>query len=148
MAIIFNLTCNKEIKFRLRYIRPETKTIGKILSVGIPSTVMMAIGSVMNFGMNQIFLAFDMIGEIASGVFGVYFKLQSFFLMPLFGINNASISIIAFNYGARQPKRITKNLKCALPELPEALYLRAFRAAGAGVFDFVFKNGIGNRNSH
>ena len=114
MAIIFNLTCNKEIKFRLRYIRPEAKTIGKILSVGIPSTIMMAIGSVMNFGMNQIFLAFDMIGEIASGVFGVYFKLQSFFLMPLFGINNASISIIAFNYGARQPKRITKNLKCAL----------------------------------
>ena len=114
MAIIFNLTCNKEIKFRLCYIRPEAKTIGKILSVGIPSTIMMAIGSVMNFGMNQIFLAFDMIGEIASGVFGVYFKLQSFFLMPLFGINNASISIIAFNYGARQPKRITKNLKCAL----------------------------------
>ena len=114
MAVIFNLTCNKEIKFRLRYILPDGKTIGKILAVGIPSAIMMAIGSVMNFGMNQIFLGFDAIGEVASGVFGVYFKLQSFFLMPLFGINNASISIIAFNYGARQPKRITKNLKCAL----------------------------------
>ena len=75
---------------------------------------MMAIGSVMNFGMNQIFLRFKEYGETAAGVFGIYFKLQSFVLMPLFGINNASISIIAYNYGARQPKRITGTLKCAL----------------------------------
>ena len=87
---------------------------GRILAVGIPSMIMMAIGSVMNFAMNWIFLGFDAIGETASGVFGVYFKLQSFFLMPLFGLNNASISIIAYNYGARQPDRITKNLKYAL----------------------------------
>ena len=77
MAVIFNLTCNKEIKFRLRYILPDGKIIGKILAVGIPSPIKRAIGSVMNFGMNQIFLAFDAIGEIASGVFGVYFKLRS-----------------------------------------------------------------------
>ena len=75
---------------------------------------MMAIGSVMNFGMNQIFLKFKEYGETAAGVFGIYFKLQSFVLMPLFGINNASISVIAYNYGARQPKRITGTLKCAL----------------------------------
>ena len=68
----------------------------------------------MNFGMNQIFLGFKDYGETAAGVFGVYFKLQSFVLMPLFGINNASISIIAYNYGARQPKRITKTLKLAV----------------------------------
>ena len=73
--------------------------------------IMMAIGSVMNFGMNQIFLGFKDYGETAAGVFGIYFKLQSFVLMPLFGLNNASISILAFNYGARQPKRITKTLK-------------------------------------
>ena len=114
MAIIFNFTCNKDIQFRLRYILPEGKTVRKILTVGVPSMIMMGIGAVMNFCMNQIFLGFDAIGEVASGVFGVYFKLQSFFLMPLFGINNASISIVAFNYGARQPKRITGNLKCAL----------------------------------
>ena len=86
----------------------------KILVVGIPSIIMMAIGSVMNFGMNQIFLQFQEYGETAAGVFGIYFKLQSFVLMPLFGINNASISIIAYNYGARAPKRITGTLKCAL----------------------------------
>ena len=114
MAVIFNLTKNKDIKFSLRYIKPDKYVMGKILTVGVPSMIMMAIGSVMNFTMNQIFLGFPAIGETASGVFGVYFKLQSFFLMPLFGLNNASISIVAFNYGARQPKRITKNLKYAV----------------------------------
>ena len=111
MAVIFNLTKNDDVKFALRYIKPDRKILGKILGVGIPSMIMMAIGSVMNFGMNQIFLGFPDIGETASGVFGVYFKLQSFFFMPLFGMNNAAISIIAYNYGARQPKRITATLK-------------------------------------
>jgi len=114
MAVIFNLTKNDDVQFALKYLRPDGKIIGKILAVGVPSIIMMGIGSVMNFGMNQIFLGFPEIGETASGVFGVYFKLQSFFLMPLIGLNNASISIIAFNYGARQPERIMKNLKYAL----------------------------------
>ena len=113
MAVIFNFKYNSDVKFGLKYLRPEKKVVLKILKVGIPSMLMMAIGSVMNFGMNQIFLGFPDIGETASGVFGVYFKLQSFFLMPVFGLNNASISIIAYNYGARQPSRITKTLKVA-----------------------------------
>jgi len=111
MAVIFNLTKNTDVKFKLKYLRPDKEIMGKILAVGIPSIIMMAIGSVMNFGMNQIFLGFEGVGETASGVFGIYFKLQSFFFMPLFGINNAAISILAFNYGARQPKRITGTLK-------------------------------------
>ena len=111
MAVIFNLKKNTDIHFALKYLRPDKEIMGKILAVGIPTIVMMAIGSVMNFGMNQIFLGFEDIGETASGVFGIYFKLQSFFFMPLFGINNAAISILAFNYGARQPKRITGTLK-------------------------------------
>ena len=114
MAVIFNLTKNKDVVFSLRYLRPQWAVSRTILTVGIPSMIMMAIGSVMNFGMNQIFLGFRDIGETASGVFGVYFKLQSFFLMPLFGLNNASVSIVAFNYGARQPKRITKTLTLAV----------------------------------
>lgn len=114
MAVIFNFTVNKDVSFHLRYLRPKKAAVIPILAVGVPSIIMMAIGSVMNFGMNQIFLGFENIGETASGVFGIYFKLQSFFLMPLFGLNNASISILAFNYGARQPKRITGTLKCAL----------------------------------
>ncbi|MBQ6839838.1 MAG: MATE family efflux transporter [Oscillospiraceae bacterium] len=114
MAVIFNLTKNDDVQFALKYLRPRRDIIRIVLAVGIPSMIMMGIGSVMNFGMNQIFLGFPQIGETASGVFGVYFKLQSFFLMPLIGLNNASISIIAFNYGARQPQRIIKNLKYAL----------------------------------
>ena len=114
LAIIFNLTKNPDVQFSFKYFRPDAYIIQKILAVGIPSIIMMAIGSVMNFGMNQIFLRFKEYGETAAGVFGIYFKLQSFVLMPLFGINNASISIIAYNYGARQPKRITGTLKRAL----------------------------------
>lgn len=111
MAVIFNLTKNTDVQFKVKYLRPDKEIMGKILAVGIPSIIMMAIGSVMNFGMNQIFLSFENIGETASAVFGIYFKLQSFFFMPLFGINNAAISILAYNYGARKPQRITGTLK-------------------------------------
>lgn len=114
MAVIFNLKCNPDIKFSLAMLKPNLEIIRKILIVGIPSIIMMAIGSIMNFGMNQIFLGFETYGETAAGVFGIYYKLQSFFFMPLFGLNNATISIVAFNYGARQPGRITKTLKLAL----------------------------------
>ena len=111
MAVIFNLFCNPDVQLGLKYLKPNGYIMKRIMTVGIPSIIMMAIGSVMNFGMNQIFLGFKDYGETAAGVFGIYFKLQSFVLMPLFGLNNASISILAFNYGARQPKRITKTLK-------------------------------------
>ena len=114
LAVIFNLLKNPDVQFGLKYLKPDGKIMKPILTVGIPSIIMMAIGSVMNFGMNQIFLGFKDYGETAAGVFGIYFKLQSFVLMPLFGINNASISIIAYNYGARQPKRITGTLKLGL----------------------------------
>ena len=114
MALIFNFTRNPDVQLKLKYMLPRKDIVGKILTVGIPSIIMMAIGSVMNFGMNQILLGFKSYGETAAGVFGIYFKLQSFVLMPLFGLNNASISIIAYNYGARQPKRITKTLKLAV----------------------------------
>ncbi len=114
MAIIFNFTANPDVKLRFKDMRPDGWVIGRILAVGIPSMIMMAIGSVMNFGMNQILLGFTEYGETPAGVFGIYFKLQSFVLMPLFGLNNASISIIAFNYGARKPQRIIRTVKLAL----------------------------------
>ncbi len=114
MAVIFNLKFNKDVQFGLKYLKPHKETLERVLAVGIPSIIMMAIGSVMNFGMNQIFLSFDAYGETPAAVFGIYFKLQSFFFMPVFGLNNASISIIAYNFGARAPERITKTLKCAV----------------------------------
>ena len=108
MVILFNLKFNPEVQLHKKYLPLEGKTVAPILTVGIPSIVMNGIGSVMNFGINQILQGF---AETATGVFGVYFKLQSFFFMPLFGLNNATISIIAYNYGARKPQRITKTLK-------------------------------------
>ena len=114
LAVFFNLTKNPDAQFSLKYLKFDWPIMKKIMTVGIPSIIMMAIGSVMNFGMNQIFLSFQEYGETAAGVFGIYFKLQSFVFMPLFGINNAAISIIAYNYGACQPKRITGTLKCSL----------------------------------
>ena len=110
MVIIFNLKFNPEVQLHKKYLPLDGKTVAAILTVGIPSIVMNGIGSVMNFGINQILQGF---AETATGVFGVYFKLQSFFFMPLFGLNNATISIIAYNYGARKPQRITKTLKIA-----------------------------------
>ena len=109
LAVIFNLTRNPEVQFGWKYCKPSAAAIRPILMVGVPSIVMVAIGSVMNFSMNQILQGLDPT-ETATGVFGIYFKLQSFFFMPLFGINNATISIAAYNYGARNPKRITGTL--------------------------------------
>lgn len=111
MCLFFNLRFNPDVQLGLKYIRPRAQTLRPILAVGIPTLVMNSIGSVMNFGMNQIFQGFQ---ETATGVFGIYYKLQSFFFMPLFGTNNATISIIAYNYGARKPERMTKTLRLAL----------------------------------
>ncbi len=132
MAVIFNITKNPDVKFSLAYLKPDKKIMKKILVVGVPSIVMMAIGSVMNFCMNQVLLGFsDVHGQTPANVFGIYFKLQSLFLMPLFGINNASISIIAYNYGARQPKRITGTLKCGFA----AAFL--IMLVGLGIFQVI-----------
>ncbi len=108
LALIFNLKCNPDVDFGLSRILPKWEIIKDILSIGVPSAIMMAISSVMNFGINSILQTFS---ETATGVFGIYYKLQSFFFMPIFGLNNASISIVAYNYGYRKPKRITRTLK-------------------------------------
>ncbi len=130
LAIIFNVKCNPDVLLRFRYLKPDKTVIRPILTVGIPSIIMMAIGSVMTFGMNQIFQGFKDYGETATGVFGIYFKLQSFVFMPVFGLNNASISIIAYNYGARKPHRITKTLKIAV------LCVMCIMLVGVALFQF------------
>ena len=108
LGLYLNEKYNPEVQFGRRYAKLDGKIVKAILTVGIPSIIMNAIGSVMNFGMNQILQGFT---ETATGVFGIYFKIQSFFFMPLFGLNGATISIIAFNFGARKPERIVKTLK-------------------------------------
>lgn len=110
MAIIFNIRKNPDIELGFKYMKLHPEAVKSILVVGVPSTVMMVIGSFMNFGMNQIFQSFS---ETATGVFGIYYKLQSFFFMPIFGMNGAAISIIAYNYGARRKDRMIKAIKLA-----------------------------------
>lgn len=102
---------NHEVKFQFKGFKPDFKIIGTIYAVGIPSIIMQSIGSVMTYCMNRILIEFS---STATAVFGVYFKLQSFFFMPVFGLNNGITPIIAYNYGARQRKRMVKTIKLSL----------------------------------
>ena len=111
LCLYFNTKHNPDVRLGLSYFKLEGAIVRQIFAVGIPAVVMNSIGSEMTFGMNQILQSFT---ETATSVFGIYFKLQSFFFMPVFGINNASISIIAYNYGARKPQRMMSTLKLAM----------------------------------
>lgn len=102
---------NKEITISWRGYRPDGRIIWKIYQVGIPSIVMQSIGSVMTYCMNLILMSFS---ATAAAVFGVYFKLQSFFFMPVFGLNNGITPIIAYSYGARQRKRMIKTIRMSM----------------------------------
>ena len=102
---------NREIRITLSGLRPRCFTVRTILSVGIPSIIMGSIGSVMTYCVNRILDGFS---STAVAVFGVYFKLQSFFFMPVFGLNNAMVPLIAYNYGARRPARMKQTIRWAI----------------------------------
>ncbi len=108
LAIVFHQAKNKEIRLKFRGFRPGWELCRVVLAIGVPSILMQAIGSVMCFGMNQILLSFV---STAAAVFGVYFKLQSMVFMPVFGLNNGMVPIIAYNYGARRKDRMLKTIR-------------------------------------
>lgn len=108
LGVIFNLKYNKEIQFSFRYLRPDTRYIKSICSVGIPAGITMFISSIMSFGINKILLAFS---TTATAVFGAYFKLYTFVSMAAFGLNNALISIVAYNLGTGEHGRIKQSIK-------------------------------------
>jgi putative MATE family efflux protein len=109
VGFFLNRKYNKEIHLSIGEVfHPSAKVIGQIYSVGIPSMIMASIGSIMYYGMNRILASFD---YAATAVFGVYFKLQSFFFMPVFGMNNAIVPIVAYNYGARKRSRMLECIK-------------------------------------
>ena len=114
LAVILNHAKNPDIRLNLRSFRPNRPMIGKIYAIGIPSVIMVAIGSFMTFAINKILIAYTTGKETAATVFGVYFKLNSFVFMPIFGLNNGVIPIIAFNYGAKNRLRMIKTVKVAL----------------------------------
>lgn len=110
MAVVLNHKVNHEVHITWKGLRPDPKTIAQIYRVGIPSIVMQSIASIMTYGMNLILMTFS---STATAVLGVYFKLQSFIFMPVFGLNNGMVPIIGFNYGARKPDRLMKTMKLA-----------------------------------
>ena len=116
LALLLNLRKNPDVNLKLRGFRPDGRMIRRILGIGVPSMIMVAIGSVMYYGFNRILMRFEAVqtglGELGTAVFGAYFKLQSFIFMPVFGINNAVLAIAAYNYGARKPKRIMQVTRC------------------------------------
>ena len=128
LAIFFNIKCNPDINLSWKGLRPDKDIIRGIYSVGLPSIAMQSIGSIMVFGMNKILLGFT---DTATAVFGIYFKLQSFIFMPIFGLNSGVIPIVAYNYGARKPARIMKTYKLAIG------YAIAIMCVGVVIFQTV-----------
>ena len=127
MSLYFNCKKNTELNLNMKGFRPNKIIIANIYKVGVPSIIMQSIGSVMVFGMNKILMIFS---STATAVFGVYFKLQSFIFMPVFGLNNGMIPIVAYNYGARDKKRIMKTIDLSV------LIAVGIMIIGLGIFQF------------
>ena len=111
LAFAINKKKNDEIQVTGQALRPDPEIIRQIYKIGVPSIIMQAIGSVMTYGMNRILISFT---STATAVFGVYFKLQSFIFMPVFGMNNGLVPILAYNYGAGKKDRFIESLKCGI----------------------------------
>ena len=127
MTLYFNTRKNPDIQISFKGFRPSAKAIGRIYTVGLPSIAMQCVGSLMTFGMNLILMTFS---ATAVAVFGVYFKLQSFVFMPIFGLNNGMIPIIGYNYGARRPERVRKTIRLSV------FYAELVMVIGFCVFQF------------
>jgi putative MATE family efflux protein len=125
LAFFFNVRFNKEITLSFKGFRPDMQTIKKIYSIGGPSILMQAVGSFLNLSLNNILIRFT---PTATAVFGVYFKLQSFIFMPVFGLNNGMVPIIAYNYGADQKERIKQTISLSKK------YAMAIMFIGAAIF--------------
>ena len=111
-AIIANLKLNPDVHIRVdEILHPRAEIAKEIYRVGIPSIIMQSIGSIMTFGLNRILISFT---EAATAVFGAYFKLQSFIFMPIFGLNNGMVPIVAYNYGAARMDRVKKTIKLTI----------------------------------
>lgn len=128
LGVYYNAKKNTEITLSFKGFRPNGYIIKRIYSVGVPSIIMASIGSVMTFGMNKILIGFT---TTATAVFGVYFKLQSFVFMPVFGMNNGLVPIVAYNFGARKPDRMVKAVKLGV------IYATAIMAVGLAIFQLI-----------
>jgi len=113
VGFVLNQKKNPELRLNRKDFRIHTGDLRGIFSVGLPSTIMASIGSVMNIGMNSILSGFEQ-SNAALNVMSVYFKMQSFIFMPVFGLSNGIIAILAYNYGARIRERVYQCIRVAL----------------------------------
>lgn len=111
LALLFNFKKNEEVTLSIKGFKPDLYVIKEIYKIGLPSIVMQAVGSVMNYIINKILIGFT---STAVAVFGVYYKMQSFIFMPIFGLNNGLVPIVSYNFGAANRKRVMKSWKTAL----------------------------------
>ena len=111
LALYFNIKKNDDINISMKGFKPDFKIIKTIFSVGFPSILMQTIGSFLTYFINKLLISFT---PTAVSVYGVYFRLQSFVFMPVFGLNNGMVPIIAYNYGARNRKRILDTIKLSI----------------------------------
>ncbi len=111
LGFVFNHYKNLEIRMAFRGFRPDIRIIQDIYRVGLPSIIMQSIATPMTMGVNKILTGLN---EVAVSVFGVYFKLQSFVFMPVFGLTNGMVPIVAYNYGAKYRDRIVGTIRHAL----------------------------------
>ncbi len=125
LGIFLHRRRNIELRFTRADIRPDLPIIGSVYRIGFPSVVMMVVGSVTNYCMNRILISFT---PTAIAVYGCYFKIQSFFFMPVFGLNSAMIPVIGYNYGARKKERIYRTFRFGV------LYASFFMLLGLVLF--------------
>ena len=130
VAIVLNRRHNPEVKLRMKNMKPDLRLMGEICGISLPSIVMASIGSLTTYVMDLILVRFS---STAVAVYGVYFKLQSFIFMPVFGLNNGMVPIVAFNYGAQKPERIHKTMRLAIFQLFPTTLLSFFDASPAMV---------------
>ncbi len=128
VGLLLNIKVNHEIKIHIKEAWPQAHLVKKIYAIGLPSILMASIGSVMTFSLNKILMAFT---STATAVFGVYFKLQSFIFMPVFGLNNGMVPILAYNYEAKRRDRIHKTIRLSV------IYAVAIMLVGLLLFQLI-----------
>lgn len=128
LALLFNFKKNEEVTLSFKGFKPDLYVIKEIYKIGLPSIVMQAVGSVMNYIINKILIGFT---STAVAVFGVYYKMQSFIFMPIFGLNNGLVPIVSYNFGAANRKRVMKSWKTAL------VYAVLIMAVGTLLFELI-----------
>ena len=128
LAAFLNHRKNADVQMNVREFRPKAEIVGRIYAIGVPSIIMIAIGSVMTVAMHKILIIYHAAKETAATIFGIYFKLNSFVFMPVFGLNNGIIPIVAYNYGAQNRKRMLEAIKISV------IFVSAYMILGAIVF--------------